>query len=1640
MADESEVTNIRVAVRCRPLSKKELAAGEKSIFSLRSGNVCLQDPTDPEGERVTEFNFDRIFPPDCLQTELWDWLGQPLLDKCIEGFNGTVFAYGQTGSGKTFSMQGVAHDPDLRGLIPRFTIKLFERIKTEKENHQNKLFLVTCSYFEIYNEVLSDLLDPSSKKHAGGANKNSAGLEVKEHPVLGVYVKGLQEIVVEEANKMDQLIQQGMANRHVASTAMNEESSRSHSVFIIKVHQKDTDDESKSLFAKVNLVDLAGSERAKSTGATGATLKEGANINKSLSALGNVINALVESVKKKGVFIPYRNSKLTRVLQESLGGNSITAMLAALSPAAVNYEETLGTLKYASRAKSIKLSAKKNEEASQVSKLNEEITALKRKLEEQMLERGGAADGAERGEGAPSDPAVEERYKNQIKELEAAMHDTWEQKEKVSKEKEAQSRALMVEQEAAMRRIQDEREKRWQMLEEKDDVELSVRNVCDVVSDLPTEDWMQKVRQMLAMEQETREETTVTNVYRNAFCQDATLIALAGGGSEGSGLTRPVTPGGSQNSPGREAGGGPGLSGGGGIITSASIRQLLSKLHHLQTTGAKLLHAQGQLMGFCGEFVRELRVSSEKWEEAVPETDDGSGEGITMNEHLQKVRQAQAQQLKEDAARGLSLVVRQLNKKRTEIRSVVGDERAKLFTVAPIARELITAIEFEIDRTTNLGGIDDNKSEESELFFTDAETSDIVESLTKAKEGLLVFFASHNDSILGDAAAVGLIATPKKALSGATTPEVVQESDIQAAKPMGVSNGKILNRQMTASTNAESASSARLNYNSKQGGWTGTGEKGEYLEIDLKRPAIITAVSTQGLLLLKPVTPKEEVSPPTFTTRKVKKKVMKKVKKMVKKTVTKPNPAAAAAAAAASASSRGALTLGGVNITQINEDIVQTKDILAEVIDWPTLLKTTPPEKLLGRPPVRFLFDLISLLCSTTAFGAQQSWSQATWESLQSKSDKVNFMDDVIAYSVQRCGGESVGLTTALAKGGDIVTGSECAKTSKMLQVLGFAAAANTRGVAATDIMGGGGGGGGGGGEGSSSAAPAAVPVPATVTETIEVEVEVDEEVEVEVEEKVPVVVAAKKEADVSQAPQFTKKYRISISNDGKEFTDCGEEFSGTNSTSTSSLANPVACARFVRFIPTQWEGVFPTLRVEIVGLYRDERASIASPRLGDATNFAGASDLTSEEFATKIGELLKGLQSALSSFLKKAEKSEAAERLRAQRRRDHLQEDVSNLSNEKEALKADLKKSEEEKHLLEQQVAAFLEKLNEFQFNSVKLQAQSEKDGFHILHLQESLETAAQELREKDTIVANLNEEKEVTLTQFNDLAAQLNVVTEERDVAREKEEQLFQELSNTIEELDALQVSYVYMTERSNDSQDEIMELQEKVEHYQSMVSQMKEMNDLKAALGAKVAETAGNSSRTTPVPLPQSGAVAAAAKFSPLISPSASVPSLQSEEAQPQLSARVEKKKKKDKSSSSKSPRITDEDDEAARDRKLAESFLANHAPVNDYDAPSSDYNNNNKLPALGVAPVPMKKAAPLKLPTLNQNGRGNNHNVEQSDDNYDDDFEEDIDKTIMEHTVENPAPPRIRSARPQSASRGGRSGAGSGDGGSRGFTGH
>ncbi|KAF0715824.1 hypothetical protein AaE_011251 [Aphanomyces astaci] len=308
----AEAENIRVAVRCRPMSEKEIREQAQSCFVCKNGNAVLTNPENKD--EVHEFGFDLVYGIDTEQRCVYEDFGRPVLERAFGGYNGTIFAYGQTGSGKTFSMTGFAGNEAMEGLIPRMNKALFEKIQVEKANDPNKLFLVECSFFEIYNEIIYDLLDSSSAK-----DKKNKGLEIKEHSVLGIYVKDLQERVVESREEVIELMTLGASNRTVGYTNMNSESSRSHSIFVIKIHQKDSSDESKNVFAKVNLVDLAGSERAAGTGAVGTRLKEGANINKSLSALGNVINALVEDARTgKKSFIPYRNSKLTRVLQVRL--------------------------------------------------------------------------------------------------------------------------------------------------------------------------------------------------------------------------------------------------------------------------------------------------------------------------------------------------------------------------------------------------------------------------------------------------------------------------------------------------------------------------------------------------------------------------------------------------------------------------------------------------------------------------------------------------------------------------------------------------------------------------------------------------------------------------------------------------------------------------------------------------------------------------------------------------------------------------------------------------------------------------------------------------------------------------------------------------------------------------------------------------------------------------------------------------------------------------------------------------------------------------------------------------------------------------------------------------------------------------
>ncbi|KAI1897691.1 hypothetical protein AGOR_G00085890 [Albula goreensis] len=368
---------VKVVVRCRPLNRKEEATGYESIVDMdvKLGQVALRNPKAPSGELLKTFTFDAVYDASSKQSDLYDETVRPLIDSVLLGFNGTIFAYGQTGTGKTYTMQGLWMDPEKRGIIPNS----FEHIFTHISRSQNQQYLVRASYLEIYQEEIRDLL---SKDH-------SKKLEMKENPDSGVYIKDLSSFVTKNVKEIEHVMNTGNQTRSIGFTNMNEHSSRSHAIFVITVEcsEMGPDGENHIRVGKLNLVDLAGSERQSKTGVQGERLKEATKINLSLSALGNVISALVDG---KSTHIPYRDSKLTRLLQDSLGGNAKTIMVATLGPASYNYEETLTTLRYANRAKNIKNKPRVNEDPKDalLREFQEEIARLKAQLDKRgMLTR-----------------------------------------------------------------------------------------------------------------------------------------------------------------------------------------------------------------------------------------------------------------------------------------------------------------------------------------------------------------------------------------------------------------------------------------------------------------------------------------------------------------------------------------------------------------------------------------------------------------------------------------------------------------------------------------------------------------------------------------------------------------------------------------------------------------------------------------------------------------------------------------------------------------------------------------------------------------------------------------------------------------------------------------------------------------------------------------------------------------------------------------------------------------------------------------------------------------------------------------------------------------------------------------------------
>ncbi|XP_038061971.1 kinesin-like protein KIF1A isoform X8 [Patiria miniata] len=464
------MSSVKVAVRVRPFNSREIGRNAECVISMTGKTTTIANPKAQNKEQPKSFNFDHSYwshttpeePDYASQKQVYSDLGQEMLTHAFEGYNVCIFAYGQTGSGKSYTMMG-KQETSQEGIIPLLCKELFDRVSNHPE--PNMQYSVEVSYMEIYCERVRDLLNP----------KNNKNLRVREHPLLGPYVEDLSKLAVMSFSDISDLMDEGNKARTVASTNMNETSSRSHAVFTIVFTQKRHDIETDlctEKVSKVSLVDLAGSERADSTGAKGVRLKEGANINKSLTTLGKVISALAEvsqmqlsqasKKKKKADFIPYRDSVLTWLLRENLGGNSKTAMIAALSPADINYDETLSTLRYADRAKNIVCKAIVNEDpnAKLIRELKEEVQRLRELLIAEGIQMNALHSGSTESSGQqqqqriiPVQPMKEDAL-DRLKESEkliAELNETWEEKLKKTESIRLQREEMLAEMGVAIR-------------------------------------------------------------------------------------------------------------------------------------------------------------------------------------------------------------------------------------------------------------------------------------------------------------------------------------------------------------------------------------------------------------------------------------------------------------------------------------------------------------------------------------------------------------------------------------------------------------------------------------------------------------------------------------------------------------------------------------------------------------------------------------------------------------------------------------------------------------------------------------------------------------------------------------------------------------------------------------------------------------------------------------------------------------------------------------------------------------------------------------------------------------------------------------------------------------------------------------
>ncbi|ETS80111.1 hypothetical protein PFICI_07640 [Pestalotiopsis fici W106-1] len=445
--------NVKVVVRVRAFLPREIERGAQCLISMdpimQSTTLHVPNDSDPANSKARtrkvveekNFTFDNSFWSHdkgdrhyAHQEDVYNVLGEEFLDHNFEGYHTCIFAYGQTGSGKSYTMMGT---PDQPGLIPRTCEDLFQRIESAQQETPNISYHVRASYFEVYNEHVRDLLVPVVP------NQAPYYLKIRESPAEGPYVKDLTEVPVRSLNEILRYMKMGDSSRTTASTKMNDTSSRSHAVFTIMLkqihHDMDTD-ETTERSSRIRLVDLAGSERAKSTEATGARLREGSNINKSLTTLGRVIAALADPKhgrgKRKGDIVPYRDSILTWLLKDSLGGNSKTAMIACIAPS--DYEETLSTLRYADQAKRIRTRAVVNQDQISTAERDAQIAAM---AEEIRLLQQSVADTRRREKDQKDSEEKLEEYQNRV----AAMQRMMEERSLVA---EGKIRSLQTENEA----------------------------------------------------------------------------------------------------------------------------------------------------------------------------------------------------------------------------------------------------------------------------------------------------------------------------------------------------------------------------------------------------------------------------------------------------------------------------------------------------------------------------------------------------------------------------------------------------------------------------------------------------------------------------------------------------------------------------------------------------------------------------------------------------------------------------------------------------------------------------------------------------------------------------------------------------------------------------------------------------------------------------------------------------------------------------------------------------------------------------------------------------------------------------------------------------------------------------------------